>query len=104
MGINVASEPASRDGESSALDGLLDQERPRGRAGEGSGARARCAADQGGDRHCDSGGEAVRGCGAEMGRSLGVVRAAASALLLRCSIGLSRLEILADARARQDGT
>lgn len=39
-----------------------------------------------------------------MGRSLGVVRAAASALLLRCSIGLSRLEILADARARWDGT
>ena len=52
MGIDVASEPASRDGEGSALDGLLHEERPCGRAGEGSGARARCAADEGGDRHC----------------------------------------------------
>ena len=52
VGIDVASEPASRDGESGALDGLLHEERPLGRAGEGSGARARCAADEGGDRHC----------------------------------------------------
>jgi hypothetical protein len=67
VGIDVASEPASRDGESGALDGLLHEERPRGRAGKGSGARARCAADEGGDRHCVCG-EVVRGCGPEMGR------------------------------------
>jgi hypothetical protein len=69
VGINVASEPASRDGESGALDGLLHEERPRGRAGEGSGARARCAADEGGDRHCVwcCGVVVVRGYGAEIG-------------------------------------
>ena len=53
MGVNIASEPASRDGEGSALDGLLHEERPLGRAGEGSGARASCAADEGGDGHCE---------------------------------------------------
>ena len=55
VGINIAREPASRDGEGSALDGLLHEERPGGRAGEGSGARARCAADEGGDGHCVGG-------------------------------------------------
>jgi hypothetical protein len=49
VGINVASKAASRNGESGAL---LHEERSRGRAGEGSRARASCAADQGGDGHC----------------------------------------------------
>jgi hypothetical protein len=53
VGIDVASEPASRDGEGGALDGLLHEERPLGRAGERSGARASCAADEGGDGHCE---------------------------------------------------
>ena len=53
MGVDIASEPASRDGEGSALDGLLHEERPLGRAGERSGARASCAADEGGDGHCE---------------------------------------------------
>lgn len=53
VGVDVASEPASRDGEGSALDGLLHEERPLGRAGERSGARAGCAADEGGDGHCE---------------------------------------------------
>lgn len=65
VGVNIASEPASRDGESGALDGLLHEERPLGRAGEGSGARARCAADEGGDRHCGWCGEVRRFEGAE---------------------------------------
>lgn len=52
VGIDVASEPASRDGESGALDGLLGEDGPLGGAGEGSCARARGAADEGGDRHC----------------------------------------------------
>lgn len=53
VGVDIASEPASRDGEGSALDGLLHEERPLGRAGERSGARASCAADEGGDGHCE---------------------------------------------------
>ena len=53
VGIDVASEPASRDGEGGALDGLLHEECPLGRAGERSGARASCAADEGGDGHCE---------------------------------------------------
>lgn len=56
VGIDIASEPASRDGEGGALDGLLHEERPLGRAGERSGARASCAADEGGDGHCEGGG------------------------------------------------
>jgi hypothetical protein len=51
VGIDVASESTSGSGESSALDGLLDEEGSRGRAGEGGGARARGAADEGGDGH-----------------------------------------------------
>jgi hypothetical protein len=63
VSIDVAREPAGGDGESGALDGLLHEERSRGLAGEGGGARAGGAADEGGDRHflC----EVVRG-GAEM--------------------------------------
>lgn len=63
VGVDIASEPASRDGEGGALDGLLHEERPLGRAGERSGARASCAADEGGDGHC----EGCVGCG--VGRS-----------------------------------
>lgn len=55
VGVDIASEPASRDGEGGALDGLLHEERPLGRAGERSGARASCAADEGGDGHCEGG-------------------------------------------------
>lgn len=68
MGVDIASEPASRDGEGSALDGLLHEERPLGRAGERSGARASCAADEGGDGHCEGVLGGVLG-GAEMGES-----------------------------------
>ena len=70
VGIDVASESTSGSGESSALDGLLDEEGSRGRAGEGGGARARGAADKGGDGHgCGRVwvvGEVVRGYRAEL--------------------------------------
>lgn len=50
VGIDVASELAGGDGESGAL---LLEDGSRGRAGEGSDcARARGAAEEGGDRHC----------------------------------------------------
>lgn len=61
VGVDVASEPAGGDRESGALDGC-NEGSPRGLAGEGSDARARCAADKGGDRH---GGGVVGGGGAE---------------------------------------
>lgn len=50
VGIDVAGEPAGGDRESGALDGCSEGS-PRGLAGEGSDARARRAADEGGDRH-----------------------------------------------------
>jgi hypothetical protein len=87
VGIDIASEPASRDGESGALDGLLHEERPRGRAGEGSGgASARGAADQGGDRHY--------GCGwwfegAERRVVVQIVGWLLALCDVACSIGLS---------------
>jgi hypothetical protein len=51
VGIDVAGELAGGDGESGAL---LLEDGSRGRAGEGGdGARARGAAEEGGDRHCE---------------------------------------------------
>ena len=52
VGVDIASEPASRDGEGGALDGL-HEEGSRGLTGEGGDARASGAADEGGDRHCE---------------------------------------------------